>query len=1507
MGGRGSRSGLLLALIGLAALAIADAQLKEYRTGDGTGNNAKKINMGKEGARFYRTLPAYYSDGMNIPVPNVSPRLVSERLFSRGPFAYNQQSISFMAAAFGQFVAHDLILTMDTAEPWPIPVQLCDRVMDPTCDGYNITFARLKYDPATGNDLEARVPLNGQTSFLDASTVYGPNDARSRLLRTFTGGELIEDPTDGCPTNPNGHAMDGHNAFTKQRLTGDVRGNVNPGILAVHCTFVLEHNWWARKLAKANPSWSDEVLYQEARARVIAEVQAITYQEYIPVVLGQLASQIPAYSGYKADVDPSADLFFAIAAYRYGHSGINSLYLRLEKDGSMIPGGPVLLRNAFFNPSYLMDGGIASLLRGLIVQPEALIDTTMVDDVRQFLFGLRSDLAAIDIQRGRDVGLPRYRRARQYYGLSVPTSFADITDDVQVQQALADAYGHIDNVDAWVGGLAEKHVPGGLVGPLFAASIIEQAIRTRDGDRFWFEGYLPAELVAEIKSTTLSDIMARAVPGIGGSGAIPRQAFRVPTAGAYCFTGACPNAGPSSPATAPTGTLPSTGAATPAPVITNGTDSSSSSSSTTTAPAASFVTKEISDSLTLKHWPIESNQVQIEFSLKGKGWVGIGIGSGMVGADMTICRYPDPAATAGVCEDYSSGGYVVPVKKGTQTSTLVSTARDSSTTTYTFKRLVGTSDPAGKSISTSGTTNVVVAWSTDSDTLAYHGPNRFIGTVDFTAAQAASTTSTTTTSSSSASSSTSSSSSSSSSSSTASTTTTTTSTGTTTTGMGSGSATVTGSSARTFTGVHIMHGTAMFAVWGGLVPAAVFTMRYLKHTSFWLTFHKGGMTLSAALTFSAVGSVLSIGNQTPYHFVLGVCIASLLAVEVVLGVITAYFHSSEKAWGLRSILKRLHPIVGYLLILLAMANVCIGLNLMQSPYWAIGAAWLGFLLVAFGIAEVRLQRERRQSADAKYRIADLMPRKLTPLTVEEIDRNIKLGAKWVTMGPYVYDVGEFMHDHPGGLNYLLRCVGRDIGYYFNGSESLDGDRPHVHGRRAHEILARLAVGIIDKNAAAAGNDLMVHTGRDRSKRGSISTVGYESKAGRRRREESEGAPGSPDAPSDDGFENLSDREGKPARRRQRDLPPIKLKGRHRNQVVPVDDGAGNEHAPPRRAPAPRRSATVASPSLRLLHLLRRLPRVGGGQGAGPRRRPHHQPLHRRRAAPPRPPRPRAGPGPAPALPAAAKRPSLGSSSQPAASGPVGSYTLIERELVTKTGKPVARLRFRAPRRPPSTKKDVRIMGEYYEVFATVDNQEISRYYSVCQVNIEPEDEEGEGVIDLYVKRYPNGRVSTFLHTLPIGQTVRMTGPMGMGLRLTPHTRGNLVAITAGTGIIPFLDLIYHLTFSPSSNVTLLLIACFESAADILLHEWLEACNAHAAGSPERRLELHIALKTAPPDSHWDLEKHHITGRVTPAIIDGLLPVGGPESLYICGNQRFSMEMGRVVATLKISPQRVVVL
>jgi hypothetical protein len=434
----------------------------------------------------------------------------------------NNRDFTAFVYAWGQFLDHDLSLT-ETATPrerFSIPVPSGDASFDPSGTGaMTISMSRSAYDLLTGTSAgNPRQQTNSITAFIDGSQIYGSDATRAAALREFVGGRLKTSAGNLLPFNTAGlaNANDAHVVADNQLfLAGDVRANENPELCALQTLFVREHNRIAAAAAIKNPTWTDEQLYQHARRLVIAELQDITYNEFLPAILGSntpAMAALQAYRGYRADVNPGIATEFSTAAFRFGHSMLGSDIQFLDNSGNTVH-DPMELRTAFFNTPVLTQTGIDPLLKYLASDRAQEIDTKVVDDVRNFLFGLPGqggfDLTALNIQRGRDHGLADYNTVRQSYGLPKLTSFAQITDDKATQEALAATYGSIDKVDLWVGGLAEKHLPGSSLGETFTRILVEQFSRLRDGDRYWYQNVLPAGVAREVQNTSLADIIRR--------------------------------------------------------------------------------------------------------------------------------------------------------------------------------------------------------------------------------------------------------------------------------------------------------------------------------------------------------------------------------------------------------------------------------------------------------------------------------------------------------------------------------------------------------------------------------------------------------------------------------------------------------------------------------------------------------------------------------------------------------------------------------------------------------------------------------------------------------------------------------------------------------------------------------------------------------------------------------------------------------------------------------------
>ena len=399
--------------------------------------------------------------------------------------------------AWGQFLTHDTDLTSDSNGVTvngsaPIAINSPTDPLGPA----PIPFVRDNFVNAgrTGD----RTPVNEVTSFIDASNVYGSDATRAAALRTNggTGAKLLTGANNLLPLNTAGLPNDNEGPVPSDQLflAGDVRSNENSLLTTLHTVFVREHNRLVDRIAGTHPEYTSEQQYQLARKLVGAEIEAITYNNFLPALLGN-GQAVPKASGYSysSGVSPVITTAYSDAAFRFGHSAVSSDLNLVNVDGTSA--GNMLVRNAFFNPALIKSDPtmIDKLLQGAATQRSEEIDTLVVDDLRNFLFGPPGagglDLAALNIQRGRDAGLPDYNELRNSFQLGNLTSFSQITSNAALAQALSTVYGgNINNVDAWVGMLAEDHVQGASVGPLLLAQIENQFQRLRDGDRLFYRG-----------------------------------------------------------------------------------------------------------------------------------------------------------------------------------------------------------------------------------------------------------------------------------------------------------------------------------------------------------------------------------------------------------------------------------------------------------------------------------------------------------------------------------------------------------------------------------------------------------------------------------------------------------------------------------------------------------------------------------------------------------------------------------------------------------------------------------------------------------------------------------------------------------------------------------------------------------------------------------------------------------------------------------------------------------
>jgi len=546
---------------------------------------------------------AEYEDGIKMKVQDrPNERDISNSISVDHPSVIDSIPHNMFAVIFGQFINHDFenndkeklfISASEDPEVFASDITITDPLDDfcffpplylppnaSRCDPAS-GFPQppnIEYRPSNGTVINGQFEVtNRGTSYLDLDTVYGNDDDTGDALRTKEGGHLRTDDYEGSFNIPNGGGppippipyaytslppskastgleTDTANFGSPNSLltAGDFRVNNNIGLAIMHTLFLREHNRLADEIAALNETWDDEELYQAARRRNIAQYQKIVLYDYLLAEFGSpFADRVEPYDGYSVTVDATTAAAFAAAAFRYGHSSLRG-YPSLDECGAEVTmppgnvpnigqtGGPISI------PIVLaVAGGIEPAIRGLIATNTGQIDVKYDDGIRNILLpgsesgGVGIDLMALDLQRGRNNGIPNYERLREAYNTNggvygtngcpsaqekldnindpLPCFRQIITgfpgkgsdDEEALAKALRDLYGKVKRMDPIIGLLAEKKVPDTSFGETIGSIIVDQYRRARDGDRFWYENILNEEEISAINMVTMRDLLVR--------------------------------------------------------------------------------------------------------------------------------------------------------------------------------------------------------------------------------------------------------------------------------------------------------------------------------------------------------------------------------------------------------------------------------------------------------------------------------------------------------------------------------------------------------------------------------------------------------------------------------------------------------------------------------------------------------------------------------------------------------------------------------------------------------------------------------------------------------------------------------------------------------------------------------------------------------------------------------------------------------------------------------------
>ncbi|XP_068232414.1 peroxidasin-like [Palaemon carinicauda] len=553
------------------------SSMDPYRRIDGSCNNLENPKWGKSLTAFVRLHHPFYENGIDsmrgegrtgadrLP----SPRTVSYNLFTLGGSGISRPhpDINLFVMQWGQFLDHDITFTPETqvkapnaqqdgsifsiltttrqaqpvCPPTPTdttPVECCPRGIPaddgrlPDCRPIDVSadpvyqadgkicmrFVR-SLIASQGCTLGPREQLNQLTAYIDGSQIYGSTDSVARELRTFQGGHLKK--------TANGDLLP-QRCCTDRSFTcfaaGDNRVNEQPGLASIHTLWLRVHEKLVSNFAQINPHWDDETLYQEARRVVSALLQQITYKEWLPVVLGPrviksgdliLLQNAPGTT-YSPTSDASIANVFSTAAMRFGHTLINDF---LAGDQGTI----LELVGNFANAKALFQGQTrpSALLKGLTTLNSQSPDPYFIETITNRLFALPQnktafDLMSLNIQRGRDHGLPSYNIWRKACQLSTFSSFNELSTVMpsEVAQVFQQSYSNVDEIDLFPAAMAEFTVEGGVLGPTFACIFVDQFSRLKNGDRFFYQNMMqpkpfhPSQLQS-ISQITFSSIICQ--------------------------------------------------------------------------------------------------------------------------------------------------------------------------------------------------------------------------------------------------------------------------------------------------------------------------------------------------------------------------------------------------------------------------------------------------------------------------------------------------------------------------------------------------------------------------------------------------------------------------------------------------------------------------------------------------------------------------------------------------------------------------------------------------------------------------------------------------------------------------------------------------------------------------------------------------------------------------------------------------------------------------------------
>jgi hypothetical protein len=526
--------------VGPAEAELADPRWLRARSPNGTYNDFDKPAMGARGVRFGRNIPlerSYPQPEPSILQPN--PRLVSTSLLTRREFI-PARGANALVAAWLQFEVHDWFshgknltenpwrVSLPEGDPWQQnPMEIQRTQQDPS------------FEPSAGGP---PTYVSDDSHWWDGSQIYG-NDAVTVEARRGEGGELRLDD----------HGLIPADLVSSADLTG-VAGNAWLGLAVLHVLFSREHNAIVEMLHKTHPELNDDDTFDRARLINAALMAKIHTVEWTPAVIshpttqlamkinwwglagqraarrfgrltsGELVSGIPGSPTDHNGVPYSLTEEF-VAVYRMHPLLPDDYTFRSVTDNSVLANLEFPDLDALHMRQRLEEFGMANSLYSLgLANPGVVCLHNYPRSLQHFHKpdGLTIDLAATDIMRNRERGVPRYNEFRRLLGMKAPTTFDELTPNQDWTRELQEVYdGDIESVDLLVGNYAERLPKGFAFSDTAFRIFILMASRRLKSDRFFTTDYRPGRYTEEglhwVADNTLVSVLLRHFPELASA------------------------------------------------------------------------------------------------------------------------------------------------------------------------------------------------------------------------------------------------------------------------------------------------------------------------------------------------------------------------------------------------------------------------------------------------------------------------------------------------------------------------------------------------------------------------------------------------------------------------------------------------------------------------------------------------------------------------------------------------------------------------------------------------------------------------------------------------------------------------------------------------------------------------------------------------------------------------------------------------------------------------------